>query len=445
MSRASASYGTSYAASKNSAWDAIQIRRKWILILGMILLIPVYVFAPFVLVRFLCLFLLFILLGSRLYSEYLIRNTRVRRLDAELRVFRNEWVRVKLWAENHGALPAFMLVIGDTPGSISVFKNRKTLCTLLRHSRSLINWQGYCTERGVFTLGPVIVRGADPLGLFPFQLTAHETSRLFVYPAFRAIRLKAPGGIPLGNMIAFNPLFEDITRCRSLRPYYPGDEPRRINWKVSARMSHAGGTFMVNEYEATASYPLMIFLNLNQSEYPPKKEKMYMERVIEAATALCLQASREQQELGIIIFGSDQEGGISVIAPAAFTLVPILERLAVLHWTKPEYEPDTSVLSQEIKLSQESGPSQESRSSQELRISARAMLDQGKHLSYGTRFLYTGPDLGDEAYISLNSLKKHHLTLEYLIIDEQTVLPLVSGNSPRYQMQERGYEIIEQA
>jgi len=439
MSRASAPHEASYAASKNTAWDAIQIRGKIILILGMCFLIPVYLFAPLVLVRFLCLFLLFILLGSRLYSEYLIRKIRIRRLDAELRVFRNEWVRVKLWAENHGALPAFMLVIGDTPGNISVFKNRKTLCTLLRHSRSLINWQGYCTERGVFTLGPVTVRGADPLGLFPFQLTANETARLFVYPAFRSIRLKAPGGIPLGNMIAFNPLFEDITRCRSLRPYYPGDEPRRINWKVSARMSHAVGTFMVNEYEATASHPLMIFLNLNQSEYPPKKEKMYMERVIEAAAALCLQASREQQELGIIIFSSDQEGGISVIAPAVFTLVPILERLAVLHWTKPADQADTSALSQEDDSSPESKPSSR------LPVSARAMLDQGKYLSYGTRFFYTGPDLGDEAYISLNSLKKHHLTLEYLVIDEQTQLPLVSGNSPRYQMQERGYEIIENA
>jgi len=436
MSRASVARDAAGNAASNASWDLMQIRGKTLLILGITILIPVYLFAPFVLVRFLCLFFLFILLGSRFYSEYLIRKIRVKRLDAELRVFRHEWVRVKLWAENHGALPAFMLVIGDTPGSISVFKNRKTLCTLLRHSRSLIGWQGYCTERGAFTLGPVTVRGADPLGLFPFQLSAHETSRLFVYPAFRSISLKAPEGIPLGNMIAFNPLFEDITRCRSLRPYYPGDEPRRINWKVSARMSHAGGTFMVNEYEATASHPLMIFLNLNQNEYPPKKQKVYMERTIEAATALCLQASREQQELGIIIFGSDQEGGISVIAPAAFTLVPILERLAVLHWTKPADEPDTSEeLSQKSQSSQE-GP---------LRISARAMLEQGKHLSYGTRYLYTGPDLGDEAYISLNSLKKHHLTLEYLIIDEQTLLPLVSGNSPRYQMQERGYEIIENA
>jgi hypothetical protein len=70
------------------------------------------------------------------------------------------------------------------------------------------------------------------------------------------------------------------------------------------------------------------------------------------------------------------------------------------------------------------------------------MLDQGKRLPYGTRFVYAGPNLTDEEYITLNSLKKHHISLEYLIIDERSVPSIVPGNSPRYQMKENGYEII---
>jgi hypothetical protein len=339
-------------------------------------------------------------------------------------VFRHEWVKVKLWAENKGLLPAFMLVVGDTPGQISVSKNRRTLCSLPPRSQKLIVWQGYCTERGIFTLGPVVVRGADPLGLFPFQISLHDTSRLIVYPAFRSIKLKAPGGIPLGNMNSSNLLFEDITRCRSLRPYYPGDDKWRINWKVSAHMSHAND-FMINEYEATASHPLMIFLNLNQNEYPSKNTKFFIERTIEAAAALCLRASRENQALGIVFFSSFKEGGISVITPAALTLIPILERLAAWRLEKTA-DRDAA------QGNTQSGT----------QTSAKAMLDRGKYLPYGTRYLYAGPDLGDEAYIHLNSLKKQHLTLEYLVINDETVLPMVPGNSPRYQLQERGYEII---
>jgi len=404
-----------------SPWTTIYIRRKKLFKWGIGILLPVYLFTSLALIQFICLFLLFLLIGSRLYSEYLIRNIRVSRRDAELRAFRYEWVRVELQVENCGLLPAFMLVLGDAPGNLSVLKFRKTLCTLTRRSWTLMNWEGYCSDRGVFTLGPALVRGSDPLGLFPFQLTAVETSRLYVYPVFRSITLNAPGGIPLGNIIKANPLYEDITRCRSLRPYNPGDEPRRINWKVSARihtsMGHTG-MFMVNEYEATASYPLMIFLNVDKNEYPVKKQGVFIERAIEAACALCLRAAQEKQELGIVFYTSSGEGGISVIAPSAFTQVPILERLAALNWTATANAAAAG------------------------HASARAMLEQGKHLSYGTRFLYVGPDLGDEAYISLNSLKKYHLSLEYLIIDERAMPFLVPGNSRRYKMKEEGREIV---
>jgi uncharacterized protein (DUF58 family) len=410
-----------------SPWTTIYIRRKKLFKWGIGILLPVYLFTPLALIQFICLFLLFLLIGSRLYTEYLIRNIRVSRRDAQLRVFRYEWVQVELKVENCGLLPAFMLVLGDAPGNLSVLRFRKTLCTLLRHSWTLMNWEGYCSERGVSTLGPALVRGTDPLGLFPFQLTAVETSQLYVYPVFRSITLNAPGGIPLGNIIKANPLYEDITRCRSLRPYNPGDEPRRINWKVSARMRHTGMEhtgLMVNEYEATASYPLMIFLNADKNEYPVKKQGVFIERAIEAACALCLRAAQEKQELGIVFYTSPGEGGISVIAPSAFTLVPILERLAALNWTAT-----ASVTVAEHGPMLKHG-------------SARAMLEQGKHLSYGTRFLYAGPDLGDEAYISLNSLKKYHLSLEYLIIDERAMTSLVPGNSRRYKMKEEGREIV---
>jgi hypothetical protein len=77
-----------------------------------------------------------------------------------------------------------------------------------------------------------------------------------------------------------------------------------------------------------------------------------------------------------------------------------------------------------------------------LRKSTLCMLEQGKYLAYGTRLLYAGPDLGDEDYIRLNSLKSYHLSLEYLIIDEHTLQAAVPGNSKRYQMKEAGYEIL---
>jgi hypothetical protein len=181
---------------------------------------------------------------------------------------------------------------------------------------------------------------------------------------------------------------------------------------------------MVNEYESTISFPLVIFLNLDPDEYPLKYRELYWERVIEAAAALCLMASRERQELGIILYTPRGQEPVSLIAPASHTLIPILERLAALERPRRQEAPETAGTG---------GP---------FRGSARVMLEQGKRLPYGTRLIYAGPDFSSEEYMGLNGLKGFHLSLEYLIIDEKTLPRRVPGNSPRYQMKEGGYEII---
>jgi len=414
----------SQTQSRKNGYE-ISIERKKVFWLEVIFLFLIFIFTPFAPVQFICLFFIFIITGSRLYTEYLARNIRVSRMDAELRVFRHEWVRVELKIENHGRLPAFMMVAGDLPGSLQVVRMNKTFCTLFRKRWILLHWEGFCSERGVFYAGPAVIKGADPLGLFPFHITAAETTKIYVYPSVRSINLKKNKGIPLGNIISSNPLFEDITRYRSLRPYYSGDERRRINWKASARVSSGMQTqsngLLVNEYEATSSHPVMIFLNVNLDEYPKRNKRILAERTIEAAAALCLKASRERQNLGIVIYKSYHDE-ITVIQPAAFTLVPVLERLAAISWTR---HTDNSVSNDEIAHN-----------------SMMTMLNFGKHLTYGTRYLYTGPDLGDESYIALNILKRQNIYPEYNIIDEKTLPYIVPGNSPRYQMKESGYEVI---
>jgi len=417
----------------------IVIEKKHNFTAGIVFFVLVLLFSPSFPAQFLCIFFIFILVCSRLYAEYLSRHIRVTRIDSELRVFRHEWVRVEVKVENHGLLPAFMLVASDSPGDLSVIKMRRTFCTLFKRSWTRLYWDGLCADRGVFHAGPAVIKGSDPLGFYPFRVTSTETTKIYVYPSIRSVNLKNKNGIPLGNITSSNPLYEDVTRYRSLRLYYKGDERRRINWKASAHVSaqSQSGCLLVNEYEATASYPVMIFLNVSQNEYPARNKKYFTERIIEAAAAFCLKASRERQPFGIIIYISEAEGGMSVIPASVSSPIPALERLAALDYSIPApCEPlkDFSVT--------RNSAGHNSRDPVIARGSVIAMLNYGRRLSYGTRYIYTGPDLGDEAYITLSLLKKRHLTLEYLIIDERSLFPAVPGNSPRYQVKESGYDII---
>jgi uncharacterized protein (DUF58 family) len=386
------------------------------------LCLGVYLFSPFFLLQFLSLFALFVILGSRLYSEYLLRSLRIFRRDPEIRCFRFEWAAVELTVENRGLLPAFMLALGDWPGDLAVFRNHKKLCTLPGHSRLIFAWQAYCSERGISGLGPAQLRCADPLGLFPFSASPGETTRLVVYPAPGMINLGSPGGIPLGKLPSRNPLYEDMTRRRSLRQYRRGDEPRRINWKASIRLGDpmSPALLLVNEYEAAVSYPLVVFLNLDPYEYSLDKRELWFERAIEAAAALCLMASRDRQDLGIIFYRPWAAEPCTLIKPGPFTLLPILERLAAIK--RPR------------------GPARETEAG--LRGSVRALLDQGKRLPYGARLVYTGPELQEEDYAALNVLRSGHVSLEYVVLDEKRLGRRAPGNAPRYQMREGGYEIL---
>jgi len=410
-------------------------RARLLLIAGAIIL--VYLFAPFQLLQCRALFALFVILGARLYSEYLLRSLRVSRRDKEIRCFRFEWADVELVVENRGRFPAFMLALGDSPGELAVFRNHKRLYTLPGRSRLTFIWRAYCSERSIGSLGPAQLRGADPLGIFPFSVTAAETTRLVVYPTPGMIDVTSPGGIPLGKLVSRNPLYEDLTRRRSLREYRPGDEPRRINWKASIRLgapqtlvaaaAALAPRFLVNEYEAAISYPLMVFLNLDPYEYILHKRELWFERAIEAAAAVCLMASRERQDLGVVLY-NPWGTGVDVIKPSPLTLLPILERLAAIKRPRGQELPtgeDAAVATEAV-----------------LRGSTRSLLDQGKQLPYGTRLVYAGPDLPGEDYIILNSLRAYHVSLEFLVLDERRLSPLAPGNLPRYQMREGGYDII---
>ncbi|MDR0784358.1 MAG: DUF58 domain-containing protein [Treponema sp.] len=393
--------------------EAEVIRNKGLLTAALLILAPVYVFTSLFALQFLCLFFLFIVIGSRLYTEHLVRSIKIIRRDIELREFRQQWARVELIAENRGLLPVFLLALRDGTGMLPLSKGNKTLCSLPARSRIAFEWQGYCSDRGVFMLGPTTAQGADPLGLFPFQVAFSEQTKLFVYPTPRSASLPFRDGVPLGRLLSQNILHEDLSRPRSLRPYQMGDEQRRINWKASARSpGRFGMSLMINEYEATVSFPMSVFLNLDINAYPVKKALSFIERAIEVGAALCLLSAQKQQDMGLIVFSQRKT---FIINPSRFTLIPILETLAL-------FESDART--------------------EEKGNCVDILLEKMKQFSTGVKIFYVGPALANDDYVRLNILKKFHLNIEYFIIDERAVPQIGYGNVRQYQVKEFGDDIL---
>jgi uncharacterized protein (DUF58 family) len=398
---------------KKGEKEAEVIHNKGLFIVALFILAPIYVFASLFVLQFLCLFFLFIVIGSRLYAECLVHSIKIIRRDMELREFRQQWARVELVVENRGFLPVFLLALRDGTGMLPLSKGNKTLCSLPARSRFTFEWQGYCSDRGVFMLGPATIQGADPLGLFPFQVMFPEQIKLFVYPTARSAHLSFRDGVPLGRLLSQNILHEDLARPRSLHPYQMGDEQRRVNWKASVRSpGRFGMNLMVNEYEATVSFPMSVFLNLDIDAYPVKKALSFMERVIEVGATLCLLSAQKQQDIGLVIFSQRKT---FVINPSRFALITILEALALFESDGRTGEKGDCV---------------------------GVLLESAKRFPAGVKIFYVGPVLANDDYIRLNILKKFRLNIEYFIIDERTAPQFSYGGARQYQVKEFGDDIL---
>ena len=212
-----------------------------------------------------------------------------------------------LTVRNRTPLPIHFLTVADRIGSFAAGSRHSSWSGSARgrSAASATSWRG--ASAGEFELGPVDLVGTDAFGFFPWraQLPCHQ--RVIVYPNIFALDLRHKRGLPSGSLKVLNKLYEDVTRYRSLREYQPGDEPKRINWKASARM----GALFSMEYVPSIYFPVLVLLNLTTDDYPLAQRAHLVERAIEAAASLVFYFVGIGQEVGLVTTGR--------IGPAAGT------------------------------------------------------------------------------------------------------------------------------
>jgi uncharacterized protein (DUF58 family) len=113
--------------------------------------------------------------------------------------------------------------------------------------------------RGAYRFGPVGLRATDPFGILTREATLSEPAAVVVHPLVVPLeRFGLPALAPFGEQKAPRRLLEDPLRIVGVRDYVPGDEPRRIHWKATARM----GTLQSKVYEPSTSKSLALFLDV---------------------------------------------------------------------------------------------------------------------------------------------------------------------------------------
>lgn len=159
---------------------------------------------------------------------------------------------------------------------------REVVEQLGRHSS--VPWPSVVARprRGIFTWNGCRVRSAAPLGLFWQQRTLDLPVRVTVYPRVWRLR-RCPwidavlhSGSSERGRTRVRSQATELTR--SVRPYRPGDTPRTIHWRTSARR----GELMSRENERSESGTGLVLVLDSLCPWTPES----FELAVEAAASL---------------------------------------------------------------------------------------------------------------------------------------------------------------
>lgn len=156
--------------------------------------------------------------------------------------------------------------------------------------------------RGHYWVGPLVARVQDPFGFYLVEKRS-EVEVLSIMPRPERIRgamLRPrhlgpwPGTIPARTL-------GPGTEFYSMRDYVSGDDPKRVNWKTSAK--HA--RLIVNEMEAERVTDVMIVLDTDVSFYETAEAELF-ERGVRAAASMASLLLRQGNRVGMILQGEER-------------------------------------------------------------------------------------------------------------------------------------------
>jgi len=160
-----------------------------------------------------------------------------------------------------------------------------------------------CYARGIYTMGPLLARTSDPLGLFRAEIVQGSLMKMVVQPPVVAL--------PFFRFPLIEPSGEESTRHRTqtctphvatIREYAYGDGLNQIHWPSTAKSGH----LMSKEFDSGRGGDLWIVLDLEQRIHRSQGTERTDEYAAAIAASLTNLVLREHHSLGLIAYGDHE-------------------------------------------------------------------------------------------------------------------------------------------
>jgi uncharacterized protein (DUF58 family) len=157
-------------------------------------------------------------------------------------------------------------------------------------------------SRANYEIGPLVARVRDPFGFYLVEKKlGPETLSVMPRPErIRGVQLRPRHVGPWPGAISSRVLGLG-TEFYSMREYVPGDDPKRINWKASARYNE----LIVNETEAERVTDVMIVLDTDVTFLGTTESELF-EREVRAAASLTRLLLRQGNRVGLVLQGGER-------------------------------------------------------------------------------------------------------------------------------------------
>ena len=173
-------------------------------------------------------------------------------------------------------------------------------------AQSTVRWttEGRCSQRGIYTLGPLEVLVGDPFGLFEVRLTHNYSDSFVVYPPVASLpQLLEPHGLARGAARTNVRSLDMTTNASSVRNWVPGDALNRIHWRTTARRSIADQeSIYVKEYDLEPSGDLWIIVDLASAVHVGEGAESTEEYAVILAASLANQMLRANHAVGMFLY-----------------------------------------------------------------------------------------------------------------------------------------------
>ena len=167
-----------------------------------------------------------------------------------------------------------------------------------------------CERWGAYFVGPALLRARDRLGFYAWETRLGGSAPLRVYPTVEALHALLPPletQVFVGNQASRTK--GDGIEFADIRAWTPGDRPRRVNWRATARR----GELWVNESHPERNTDVVLFLDTFTDARLGGRGTLDL--TVRAATSLAHRYLQRKDRVGLVSFG----GFLSWLLPSSGT------------------------------------------------------------------------------------------------------------------------------